>query len=156
MARGAGKTTFTAAIGCAAVDGPLALDRAESVIVASSFEQAMIAFRHALAFLEVKYDDVRAQLFRVQDSVNRASITNRQSGGHAEADRESDPARAHGLAPALIVADELAAWPHGNIGRMLAALETSRGKLERTTMLWLGTRPIYVNPSFRADVERRR
>ena len=139
VARGAGKTTFTAAIGCAAVDGPLALDRAESVIVASSFEQAMIAFRHALAFLEGKYDDVR-QLFRIQDSVNRASITNRETGAMLRL-IGSDPARAHGLAPALIVADELAAWPHGNIGRMLAALETSRGKLERTTMLWLGTRP---------------
>ena len=139
VGRGAGKTTFTAAIGCAAIEGPLMLPRAESVVVASSFEQAMICFRTALAFLEQKYDDVRLR-FRIQDSVNRASITNRETGAMLRL-IGSDPARALGLAPALIVADELSAWPHGNIGRMLAALETSRGKLERTTMLWIGTRP---------------
>ena len=139
VGRGAGKSTFVGAIGCAAIEGPLMLPRAESVVVASSFEQAMICWRHVLAFLEGKYDDVR-QRFRVQDSVNRASITNRETGAMLRL-IGSDPARAHGLAPALIVADELAQWPHGNIGRMLAALETSRGKLERTSMLWIGTRP---------------
>ena len=79
MARGGGKTTFVAAICAALVDGPLVQPRAESVLVASSFEQAMIAFRHTLAFLQPKVDADPLR-FRVQDSVNRASITDRETG----------------------------------------------------------------------------
>ena len=151
VGRGIGKTTFTAAIGCAAIDGPLILPRAESIVIASSFEQAMICFRTALAFLTAKYGDLRGK-FRLQDSVNRASVTDRESGAMLRL-IGSDPARAHGLAPALVVADELAQWPAGNIGRMLSALETSRGKLERTTMLWLGTRPATSAHPFEAMLE---
>ena len=138
VGRGAGKTTFVAALACAAVDGPLVLPRAESVVVSSSFEQSLICFRTALAFLEEKYPNVRAR-FRVQDSVNRASITDRASGAMIRL-IGSDPKRAHGLAPALIIADEVAQWPMGNLPSMLSALETSRGKLEKTVMIWLGTR----------------
>ena len=132
------KRLLLLALACAAVDGPVVLPRAESVVVASSFEQALICFRTALAFLEEKYPNVRAR-FRVQDSVNRASITDKGSGAMIRL-IGSDPKRAHGLAPALIIADEVAQWPAGNLPAMLSALETSRGKLERTTMLWLGTR----------------
>ena len=34
------------------VDGPLVAPRAENIVVASSFEQGMIAFRHILSFLQ--------------------------------------------------------------------------------------------------------
>ena len=46
LARGGGKTTFTAAIAAATVDvgGPLVQPRASNVVVASSFLQAKIAF----------------------------------------------------------------------------------------------------------------
>ena len=148
VGRGAGKTTFTAAIGAAVVDGPLVQPRAESVLVASSFEQALIAFRHILAALDAKYDGDRSR-FRIQDSVNRASITDRESGAMLRC-IGSDPARAHGLAPALVIADELAQWPTGNLHRMLAALETARGKLPDTRMLWLGTRPASSHHPFQA------
>ena len=40
MARANAKTTFLSAVACATLDGPLAVDRGETVIVASSFEQA--------------------------------------------------------------------------------------------------------------------
>ena len=145
LARGGGKTTFTAAIAAATVDvgGPLVAPRAENVIVASSFEQAMIAFRHVLAFMAPtfeKYGVGAAHRFRVQDSANRASITDTETGAMLRC-VGSDPARAHGLAPALVLADELAKWPHGNVDRMISALETSRGKIPNSRMLWIGTRP---------------
>ena len=51
VARANGKTTLVAGIAAATVDGPLAVTRGETVIVASSFEQARIAFEHVLAFM---------------------------------------------------------------------------------------------------------
>ena len=142
--RGQGKTTFCAAIAAATVDvgGPLVAPRAENIVVASSFEQGMIAFRHILSFLQPtfeKYGVGAAHRFRVQDSANRASITDTKTGAMLRC-VGSDPARAHGLAPALVLADEVAKWPRGNIGQMISALETSRGKIPNSRMLWLGTR----------------
>ena len=46
VARGNGKTSLLSAIACATLDGPLMVPRGETVIVASSFEQARIAFEH--------------------------------------------------------------------------------------------------------------
>ena len=144
LARGNGKTTFTAAIAAATVDvgGPLVAGRSESIIVASSFEQAMIAFRHVLAFLAptLKKHGVGPKgRYRVQDSANRASITDTKTGAMLRC-IGSDPARAHGLAPKLIVLDESAQFPANQVDRMIAALETSRGKIPDSRMLWLGTR----------------
>ena len=53
MGRGGGKTTYTAAIACGAVDvgGPLVAPMAECLVVASSFDQGLICFRHMLHFL---------------------------------------------------------------------------------------------------------
>ena len=39
------------------------------------------------------------------------------------------------------LADEVAKWPAGNVHAMISALETSRGKIPNSRMLWLGTRP---------------
>ena len=144
LGRGSGKSTLVAAIGAATVDvdGPLQANRAESVVVASSFEQAMIVFRHTLAFLEEtfkKYGVGKAGRYRVQDSANRASITDTETGAMLRC-IGSDPARSHGLAPRLIILDESAQFPPGNIDRMVASLETSRGKIPDSRMLWLGTR----------------
>jgi len=50
LARGGGKTTFIAAIAAAAVAGPLADPMAEVLIVASSFDQGLISFRHIQHF----------------------------------------------------------------------------------------------------------
>ena len=43
--------------------------------------------------------------------------------------------------PSLILADELAQWPPERIEQMIAALETSRGKIAGSRVLWIGTRP---------------
>ena len=45
VARGNGKSTFTAGLACAVLDGPLFQPRGEVVVVASSFSQAKIIFR---------------------------------------------------------------------------------------------------------------
>jgi len=62
----------------------------------------------------------------------------------------SDPRRLHGAAPKLIWADEVAQWPETQIDWMLAALETSRGKIPGSKMLWLGTRAARPDHPFEA------
>ena len=57
VARGNGKTSLLSAIACATLDGPLMVPRGETVIVASSFEQARIGFEHVIAFMGDKLDD---------------------------------------------------------------------------------------------------
>ena len=138
LARGGGKTTFAAAIAASALAGPLSQPMAEVLIVASSFDQGLVSFRHVLHFLgpEIAADSKR---WRVQDSANRATITDKRTGAMLRV-LGSDPRRLHGAAPRLILADEVAQWPVSQIDRMLAALETSRGKIEGSKMLWLGTR----------------
>ena len=66
LGRGGGKTTLIAALGAACVDvgGPLVAPNAESVIVASSFDQALIAFRHALHFMRPTFE-AHKRRFRV-------------------------------------------------------------------------------------------
>ena len=145
MARGGGKTTFVAAIACAAVDvdAPLVEPMAETLVVASSFEQGLISFRHILAFLSPSFErhgrGGRGR-FRVQDSANRASIQDRETGALLRV-LGSDPRRLHGAAPRILLLDEVAQWPPGQVGPMLAALTTSRGKIPGSKALWIGTRP---------------
>ena len=141
MGRGNGKTTFAAAICCAAVDdsGPLVEPMAETLLVASSFDQGLIAFRHMLHFLAPTLER-HGRRFRIQDSANRATITDRQGGAMVRV-LGSDPRRLHGAAPKLLLLDEVAQWPTERVGPMLAALRTSRGKIPGSRALWLGTRP---------------
>ena len=141
MARGNGKTTFTAAIACATVDvdAPLVAPMAECLLVASSFDQGLIAFRFILNFLKPTLE-LHGNRFRVQDSANRATIQDRKTGALLRV-LGSDPRRLHGAAPALLLLDECSQWPPERVGPMLSALRTSRGKIPGSRALWLGTRP---------------
>ena len=139
VSRGNGKSTLVAGLACAAVDGPLVVPRGETVVVASSFDQARLVFEHCLGFLADKIsEDPKA--WRIQDSANRASIEARESGARIRC-LGSDPRRAHGLAPRLVLADEPAQWPPSTSDRMLAALRTSLGKLSGARLIAIGTRP---------------
>ena len=138
IARANGKSTLIAGIAAAALDGPLAEPNAETVCVASSFEQGRIIFRHVLQFLDAKIESDKRE-WRVQDSANRANITHRPSGASVRC-IGSDPRRAHGLAPRLVVADELAQWESGKIDGMLSALRTSLGKIPDSRLIAIGTR----------------
>ena len=141
MGRGGAKTTTTAALALAALmpNAPLAQPRGETLIIASSFAQAKIAFEHCLAFLQPAIlDDPKA--WRIEDSANAARITHRATGQRLRC-LGSDPQRMHGLAPALILADEPSKWPRGQSDAMFAALETSLGKQGDSRLLAIGTRP---------------
>ena len=131
-----------AGIAAAALDGPLAVPRGEVIVAASSFGQARITFEHVLAFMGDKLDDKLddRRRFRVQDSANQASITDRLNGARVRV-IGSDPRRAHGLAPVLVLADEPAQWPSTTRDQMLAALMTARGKIPASRMISLGTKP---------------
>ena len=138
IARGNGKTALLSAIACASLDGPLAVPRGEVVLVASSFEQARIAFEHVIAFMGDKLDDKRR--WKVWDTAQQARIEDRQTGARVRC-IGSDPRRAHGLAPVLVLADEPAQWPESTGERMVAALRTAAGKQPHSRFVALGTRP---------------
>jgi phage terminase large subunit-like protein len=141
ISRGAGKTSFTSAIACAFLDGPLRVQRGQVVLVAASFSQARIAFNHILAALKLtSMTKEQRKVWRVQDSANTATIEHRPTGAFLKC-IGSDPKRAHGLAPSLVLADEPAQWPEATAERMVAALQTSLGKQVGARILWLGTRP---------------
>ena len=138
VARGNGKTALLSAVACATLDGPLMVPRGETVIVASSFMQATIAFEHTVAFLGDKLKDRRR--WRLWQSGQLARIEDRETGATVRC-LGSDPKRAHGLAPSLVLADEPAQWPSSTGDRMLAALRTAAGKQPDSRFVALGTRP---------------
>ena len=138
ISRGGGKTTFVAGLACAALNGPLVAPRAEVLVIASSFEQGLVCYRHVKEFLRPAME-ADPRRWRVQDSANRAGLEDRETGALLRV-LGSDPRRLHGAAPLLIIADEPAQWPHTQIDAMVAALSTARGKIPGSRMIWLGTR----------------
>ena len=137
VARGNGKTALVAGIAAAALAGPLAVRRGETLIVASSFAQASIAFDHVVAFMGAKLRDRKRYRFWQTGQLSR--IEDRETGASVRA-LGSDPKRAHGLAPVLILCDEPAQWPSSSGDRMLSALRTSLGKQPGARLIALGTR----------------
>ncbi len=77
--------------------------------------------------------------WRVQDSVNRASVEDRETGAKLKV-LGANPRAMHGLAPKLLILDELSQWQPTTIDSSLAALTTSRGKIPGSKTLYLGTR----------------
>ena len=138
VARGNGKTALLSGIAAATLDGPLMVPRGETVIVASSFEQARIAFEHVVAFMGDKLADSRR--WRVWDTAQQARIEDRKTGARVRC-IGSDPRRAHGLAPTLVLSDEPAQHPETTGERMVAALRTAAGKQPHSRFVALGTRP---------------
>ena len=109
------------------------------MLVAHDFGQAGIAFGDMLAML---FPDGHppGKEWRVQDSSNARRIEHRPTGAAVEV-ISRNYRRAHGLRPLLILADEPAQWEPGTSEKMLAALETSLGKMPGSRMIALGTRP---------------
>ena len=138
IGRGGGKTTLIAGISTAALNGPIVAPRAEILVIASSFEQGLVCFRHVLAFMRPAME-AEPRRWRVQDSANRAGLEDRETGALLRV-LGSAPRRLHGAAPLLIIADEPSQWPHTQIDAMVAALSTARGKIPGSRMIWLGTR----------------
>ncbi len=139
IGRGNGKTTLAAALAAAAVAGPLVAPRAQTIVVAGSLGQARLAFGHAIWFLRpiIAKDKKR---WRVIESTHDCRIEDRETGAMMRA-IGSDPRRAHGLAPVLVIADEPAQWPVNFGTRMHAALVTGLGKHAVSKFMAIGTRP---------------
>ena len=142
IGRGNGKSALVAGIATAVVDpdGPLHGNRRECVCVASSFDQSRVIFEDVLAFLRERHDLTNRTLWRVQDSANRALVEYRRTGARVRT-IGSDPAKAHGLRPALALLDEPSQWDSAKTDRMLAAIRTGLGKVPNSKMIALGTRP---------------
>ena len=142
VARGNGKSALLAAVATSVADpaGPLHGNRREVVVVASSFGQSRVIFEDALSFLKEKYDITRRADWRVQDSTNHASIEYRPTGARLRC-IGNDPAKAHGLRPALALLDEPAQWDGAKSDRMIAALRTGLGKVPGSKLIALGTLP---------------
>ncbi len=143
VARGDGKSTLIAAVAVAAFIGPLAQSRGETVIVASSFEQALIIFNHVMAFMREMGFDLTPNpknRFRVRNSQSIAKLEDRETGTMVRC-IGSDPRRAHGIAPYLVMADEPAQWEPTKRDAMFAALRTSMGKIPNSRLIAIGTRP---------------
>ena len=146
IGRGNGKTTLLSAVAVATVPpGPLWVPRGETLIVASSFEQARVSFEHCLAFLADVLEADRARRvpdreWRVWDTAQQARIEHRKTGARIRC-LGSDPRRAHGLAPTLVMADEPAQWPSSTGSKMVSALRTAAGKQPLSRFVALGTKP---------------
>ena len=140
VARGAGKTTLSAAVAAAGVAGPLAAPRGLVLLVASTFKQALIDFATALAFLRPTLD-AAPERWRILNSEQSALIEDRATGARLEV-REAVPASLHGPAPRLIICDEPGQWKRTQRAAMYAALRTSLGKISGSQLLAIGTRPI--------------
>ena len=138
VVRGNGKTALLSAVACATLNGPMMVPRGETLIVASSFMQATIAFEHAVAFLGDTLKDRKR--WRLWQSGQLAKIEDKETGASIRC-LGSDPKRAHGLAPSLVLADEPAQWPTSTGDRMVAALRTAAGKQPDSRFVALGTRP---------------
>ena len=78
--------------------------------------------------------------WKVWDTAQQARIEDRQTGARVRC-IGSDPRRAHGLAPVLVLADEPSQWPETTGEAMLAALRTASGKQPHSRFVALGTRP---------------
>ena len=153
VARGNGKSALVAGIACAVADpdGPLHGKKHEVVVVASSFGQGKIVFEDCLSMLRER-TGLRPVEWRIQDSQNAATIEHRKSGARIRC-IGSDPARAHGLRPRLVIADEPARWDAAKSASMLAALRTGLGKVPGSRLIAIGTRPASGAHWFRKMLE---
>ena len=133
--RGIGKSSLSAEILSAFLDpsGPLHRPGGESVLLASSLDQARITFAFLRGLCE-------GDAYRWLDSGQRVAVTHRPSGARVRV-ASSDAKRAFGLGantPA-VVGDEPGAWLERGGALMYDALTTSGGKSD-TRLLLIGTR----------------
>ena len=133
--RGLGKSSLSALLLASALDptGPLHRGGAESVLLASSLDQARIPFRFLRGICT-------GPEYRWMDSAQRVAVTHVPTGTRVRV-ASSDAKRAFGLGAdtSLIVGDEPGAWQERAGALMHDALETSGGKAECRLIL-IGTR----------------
>ena len=150
VARGAGKTTLVAAVAAAFLDGEgTAGPASEVTVVAATMKQSRKTFKHVVRFLGAAG---RLKGYRKQDSVNHCVLESKKDGRVLEC-LGNNPQGLHGAAPALVLADEVAQWPHLRVDAMLAAVRTGLGKTPGSRLVMLGTRPATQGSSLFGGVE---
>ena len=143
IGRGNGKSAFVGALAAAVVcpGAPLHGTKREVICVASSFLQSRIIFEDVLAYARgLGHDLADRSLWRRQDSQNMATLEYVQTGARVRC-IGSDPKRAHGLRPFLVLADEPAQWESGKAEAMVSVLRTGLGKTPGSRLIALGTLP---------------
>ena len=143
IGRGNGKSGFVAALAAAVVcpGAPLHGVRREVICCASSFGQSRIIFEDVLGYVRgLGHDLTDRSLWRLQDSANQATLEYRPTGARIKC-IGSDPKRAHGLRPFLVLYDEPAQTEAGSSEAMISALRTGLGKTPGSRLIALGTLP---------------
>ena len=138
LARGGGKTGLASALALDTVRpaGALHQPGGETVLIASSFSQAKIAFEAVKTSLELKGE---AGEYRVRDQQNLADIQHRETRARLRV-LGADARRSHGLRFNLCIADEPSQWgPRGEL--LAAAVRTALGKRQGARAIFIGTRP---------------
>ena len=138
IGRGGGKSSLASAICCAAIDGCLRQPRAETILVASSMNQARILFDGVKAMLGDKLEDRKT--WRVLNGNAAVMIEHKPSGARVRA-ISSDARRAHGLQAGLTIIDEPARHEENSAESLLVALTTGTGKIPDARIIAIGTRP---------------
>lgn len=150
IGRGNGKTGLIAAIADLTLvpDGALYLPRRRTIITASSLDQAKECFDMSLIMIEPRIEEERAAAKKKREKNPWRVIDNSHEGRIQHVSRSevrvmgSDPRRAHGKGPGLLIGDEPAQWPGADKGRkQFNVMKTSRGKQTDCRLLILGTRP---------------
>ena len=139
MARANGKSAWASIVAGAYFDPVLELapKGSDIILVAASHRQTRIVYQDTRRYLEqvVKLGDRKR--YRIADSLQHSEIRDLKTGRRVLA-IGSDPKRAMGLRPALIVCDEVTSWP--TVDEMIAALDTAKAKME-ARIIYTGTRP---------------
>ena len=138
LARGGGKTGLASALALDSVRpaGALHVVGGETVVVASSFQQARLCFEAVLRSLELLDED---GAYRVRNQQNLADIQHKETGARLRV-AGSDNRRAHGWRFNLAICDEPSQWgPRGEL--LAAAIRTALGKRKDARALFIGTRP---------------
>ena len=138
LARGGGKTGLAAAIALDSIRpaGALHVVGGETVLLASSFAQAAIAFDAVITSLELMGE---LGEYRVRDQQNLKDAQHRETGALLRV-AGSDSRRAHGWRFNLAICDEPAQWgPRGE--HLASAARTGLGKRAGARLLAIGTRP---------------
>ena len=138
VARKNGKTPLVSFLACAAFEGPLSAPGGEATIVAASFQQAIIAFRHIKRYLGSKINN--RNIYRVLNSTGSSEIEDLNTGCRVIV-KAANPRTAHGLASVFTLLDEPAKWAANTRDEMVAAMETGTGAYGNEKIIALGTRP---------------
>ena len=140
LGRGGGKSGLLSALAalCLIPGKALYAPNFSCAAFASAFKQGKIigeGVTGILQFLEIE------GAYWITNNQNNFHVIHKKSKATLQC-HGSDPRRAHGLKPNLLLGDELAQWPPSTGPRLWSALATSLGKKKGARLLCIGTRPV--------------